>query len=107
MDSGTDEPMEAEDAFAQRQREAAVVAHKDGRSAFWTGARSRGLARPLNYHWWHCGRALFTGMAYPFEALVAIVEALQCTQSALRHKPACRGLPGGRGALHRGHPRIP
>lgn len=24
--------------FAQRQREAAVIAHKDGRSAFWAGA---------------------------------------------------------------------
>ncbi len=48
MDSGTDEPMEAEDMFAQRQREAAVVAHKDGRSAFWKGAGLRGLACSLN-----------------------------------------------------------
>ncbi|KAK9826083.1 hypothetical protein WJX81_000529 [Elliptochloris bilobata] len=35
--SGTDDPMEAEDAYAQRQRDAAVIAHKDGRSAFWKG----------------------------------------------------------------------
>ncbi len=38
-DGGADEPMEAEEAFAQRQREAAVVAHKNGRTAFWAGAR--------------------------------------------------------------------
>lgn len=43
MTSSTDEPMEEEDVYAQRQREAAVVAHKDGRSAFWKGARPRGL----------------------------------------------------------------
>jgi len=42
-DGGADEPMEAEEAFAQRQREAAVVAHKDGRTAFWAGAQTLGF----------------------------------------------------------------
>jgi len=43
-DGGADEPMEAEEAFAQRQREAAVVAHKDGRTAFWAGAQTLGFS---------------------------------------------------------------
>ena len=48
MTSSTDEAMEEEDVYAQRQREAAVVAHKDGRSAFWKGSHPRGLACSLN-----------------------------------------------------------
>ena len=48
MTSSTDEAMEEEDVYAQRQREAAVVAHKDGRSAFWKGARPRGLPCSLD-----------------------------------------------------------
>ena len=105
MTSSTDEPMEAEDVFAQRQREAAVVAHKDGRSAFWSGAQAWpppamspltvGIV-PASQAW----RTLFGRQP------VVGRQSRVCRLPAMRQDCAHRGLPGGSGALHGGHPRL-